>query len=85
LVLWDQYFLITLRSPKRISFSFMPAAIVMICTWIVHIYAAIWVRGTPPWCAVPSPVAGPGVTIANGLELVGGKSGGRGTGAKPAK
>jgi formate dehydrogenase subunit gamma len=48
LVMWDQYFYdFTSIEQKRLAVlihSF--AAIVIICVWIVHVYAAIWVRGT---------------------------------------
>ncbi len=89
LVLWDQYFFdYTTIGQKRIAVLIHAlAAIVIICNWIVHVYAAIWVRGT-----IPAMVRG---TVTGGWawrhhrkwlrELVGGKSGGRGTGAKPAK
>jgi formate dehydrogenase subunit gamma len=48
LVLWDQYFAqYTTIDQKRIAVLVHSiAAIVMICVWIVHVYAAIWVRGT---------------------------------------
>jgi formate dehydrogenase subunit gamma len=42
LAIWDQYFYdYTTIEQKRI-------AVVAICVWIVHVYAAIWVRGTIP-------------------------------------
>jgi len=48
LAMWDQYFYdFTSIEQKRLAVlihSF--AAIVIICVWIVHVYAAIWVRGT---------------------------------------
>ena len=47
-VIWDQYFgpYFTIEQ-KRIAVLFhAAAAIVAICVWIVHVYAAIWVRGT---------------------------------------
>ncbi len=47
-VIWDQYFgpYFTIEQ-KRIAVLFhASAAIVAICVWIVHVYAAIWVRGT---------------------------------------
>ena len=89
LVLWDQYFFdYTTIGQKRIAVLIHAlAAIVIICTWIVHVYAAIWVRGT-----IPAMVKG---TVTGGWawrhhrkwlrELIGDKSGGRGKGAKPAK
>jgi formate dehydrogenase subunit gamma len=48
LVLWDQYFFeYTSIEQKRIAVLVHAiAAITIICVWIVHVYAAIWVRGT---------------------------------------
>src|SRR5687768_10914669 len=48
LVIWDQYFAqYTSVDQKRIAMLIHAlAAIVIICVWIVHVYAAIWVRGT---------------------------------------
>lgn len=48
LVLWDQYFAqYTSVGQKRAAVLIHAlAAIVIICVWIVHVYAAIWVRGT---------------------------------------
>jgi formate dehydrogenase subunit gamma len=48
LVLWDEYFsAYTSIEQKRIAVLIHAvAAIVIICVWIVHVYAAIWVRGT---------------------------------------
>jgi formate dehydrogenase subunit gamma len=48
LVLWDQYFAqYTSVEQKRAAVLIHAlAAIVIICVWIVHVYAAIWVRGT---------------------------------------
>lgn len=48
LVLWDQYFAqYTSVEQKRAAVLIHAlAAIVSICLWIVHVYAAIWVRGT---------------------------------------
>ena len=47
-VIWDQYFSqFTSVEQKRIAvLVHSVAAIVAICVWIVHVYAAIWVRGT---------------------------------------
>ena len=47
-VIWDQYFSpYTSIEQKRIAvLVHSVAAIVAICVWIVHVYAAIWVRGT---------------------------------------
>lgn len=48
LALWDQYFYgWTTIEQKRIAVLVHAiAAIAMICIWITHVYAAIWVRGT---------------------------------------
>jgi formate dehydrogenase subunit gamma len=48
LVMWDQYFYgFTTIEQKRIAVLIHSmAAIAIICVWIVHVYAAIWVRGT---------------------------------------
>lgn len=46
--IWDQYFgAFTNIEQKRLAVLFHAmAAVVIICVWIVHVYAAIWVRGT---------------------------------------
>jgi formate dehydrogenase subunit gamma len=46
--IWDRYFAdYTTIDQKRLAvLVHSGAAIVMICIWIVHVYAAIWVRGT---------------------------------------
>ena len=48
LVIWDQYFYeYTTIDHKRMAVLIHAlAAVVIICVWIVHVYAAIWVRGT---------------------------------------
>jgi formate dehydrogenase subunit gamma len=48
IVIWDEYFYdYTTLEEKRIAVLVHSlAAIVAICVWIVHVYAAIWVRGT---------------------------------------
>jgi formate dehydrogenase subunit gamma len=48
LVMWDQYFYgYTSIEQKRIAVLIHSmAAVTIICVWIVHVYAAIWVRGT---------------------------------------
>jgi formate dehydrogenase subunit gamma len=45
---WDEYFSqYTTVEQKRVAVLIHSlAAIVIICVWIVHVYAAIWVRGT---------------------------------------
>lgn len=47
-VIWDQYFYsYTSIEQKRVAvLAHAIAAVVAICVWIVHVYAAIWVRGT---------------------------------------
>jgi len=49
-VMWDQYFYqYTSIDQKRLAVLIHSiAAIVIICVWIVHVYAAIWIRGTIP-------------------------------------
>jgi formate dehydrogenase subunit gamma len=48
LVIWDQYFAAyTSIEQKRIAILVHAlAAVAIICVWIVHVYAAIWVQGT---------------------------------------
>lgn len=48
IVVWDQYFFqFTTIEQKRIAILVHAAmAVIAICIWIVHVYAAIWVRGT---------------------------------------
>jgi formate dehydrogenase subunit gamma len=48
LVIWDQYFSeYTTLTQKRLGMLVHAiAAVTIICVWIVHVYAAIWVRGT---------------------------------------
>jgi formate dehydrogenase subunit gamma len=47
-VIWDQYFSqYTTIDQKRVAVLIhAAAAVAIICVWIVHVYAAIWVRGT---------------------------------------
>lgn len=47
-VIWDQYFSEYSTIPqKRVAVLVHAlAAVAIICVWIVHVYAAIWVRGT---------------------------------------
>lgn len=47
-VIWDQYFseYFTVGQKRVAVLVHAIAAIVAICVWIVHVYAAIWVRGT---------------------------------------
>jgi formate dehydrogenase subunit gamma len=46
--IWDVYFAeYTSIETKRISvLVHSGAAVAIICVWIVHVYAAIWVKGT---------------------------------------
>ena len=48
LVIWDQYFsTFTSVETKRVAVLIHSmAAVTIICVWIVHVYAAIWVKGT---------------------------------------
>ncbi|WP_029003742.1 formate dehydrogenase subunit gamma [Azorhizobium doebereinerae] len=48
LVAWDQYFFrFTSIETKRIAIIVHSlAAVGIICVWIIHVYAAIWVKGT---------------------------------------
>ena len=50
LVVWDQYFSeYTTVEQKRIAILVHSiAAVVIIGVWIIHVYSAIWVRGTIP-------------------------------------
>jgi formate dehydrogenase subunit gamma len=89
LVIWDQYFSqYTSLEQKRIAVLVHSiAAIVAICVWIVHVYAAIWVRGT-----IRAMTRG---YVTGGWawkhhrkwlrELLAGKSGDRKPGATPAE
>ncbi|MCS0504971.1 formate dehydrogenase subunit gamma [Ancylobacter mangrovi] len=47
-VMWDQYFFpYTTIEQKRIAILVHSiTAVVIICVWIIHVYAAIWVKGT---------------------------------------
>ena len=47
-VIWDQYFsTYTTVDQKRVAvLAHALGAVIIICIWIVHVYAAIWVRGT---------------------------------------
>lgn len=48
IVLWDEYFgsYFTIDQKRIAVLVHALAAISTICVWIVHVYAAIWVRGT---------------------------------------
>lgn len=47
-VIWDQYFaqFTTIDQKRWAVLIHAVAAVTIICVWIVHVYAAIWVRGT---------------------------------------
>jgi formate dehydrogenase subunit gamma len=89
LVLWDQYFAdyTTVGQKRAAVLIHALAAVMIICVWIVHVYAAIWVRGT-----IRAMVKG---SVTGGWawrhhrkwlrELVTGKRDDRGGGAKPAE
>ena len=89
LVIWDQYFsqYTSVEQKRAAVLIHSLAAIVIICVWIVHVYAAIWVRGT-----IRAMVKG---SVTGGWawrhhrkwlrELVTGKRDDQGTGAKPAE
>jgi formate dehydrogenase subunit gamma len=50
LVLWNRYFY-EFTTPEQQRFAVLihsAAAVTVICVWIVHVYAAIWLRGTFP-------------------------------------
>ena len=48
LAMWDQYFgtYLTIDQKRIAALVHSAAAVIAICVWIVHVYAAIWVRGT---------------------------------------
>jgi formate dehydrogenase subunit gamma len=48
IVIWDQYFgeYFTVTQKRIAVLVHAIASIIAICVWIVHVYAAIWVRGT---------------------------------------
>jgi formate dehydrogenase subunit gamma len=50
LIIWNQYFVdFTTPEQKRVAaLIHSAAAVTAICVWIVHVYAAIWLRGTFP-------------------------------------
>ena len=50
LVIWNRYFVeFTTPEQKRVAvLVHSAAAVTAICVWIVHVYAAIWLRGTFP-------------------------------------
>lgn len=48
LLIWDQYFseYSTIETKRFAVLIHALAAVTIICVWIVHVYAAIWVKGT---------------------------------------
>jgi len=48
IVIWDRYFsnVFSVEQQRIAVLVHAVAAVVMISIWIVHVYAAIWVRGT---------------------------------------
>jgi formate dehydrogenase subunit gamma len=48
IVIWEQYFseYFTVGQKRVAVLVHAAAAVIIICVWIVHVYAAIWVRGT---------------------------------------
>jgi formate dehydrogenase subunit gamma len=48
IVIWDRYFsnVFSVEQQRFAVLVHATAAVVAICVWIVHVYAAIWVRGT---------------------------------------
>ena len=48
IVIWDRYFsnVFSVEQQRIAVLVHATAAVVAICVWIVHVYAAIWVRGT---------------------------------------
>ena len=48
IVIWEQYFseYFTVGQKRVAVLVHEAAAVIIICVWIVHVYAAIWVRGT---------------------------------------
>lgn len=89
LVIWNEYFAqyTTVEQKRAAVLIHSLAAIVIICVWIVHVYAAIWVRGT-----IGAMTRG---YVTGGWawrhhrkwlrELVTGKRDDKGSGAKPAE
>ncbi|NIX77485.1 formate dehydrogenase subunit gamma [Microvirga terricola] len=48
LLIWEQYFtwVTTIPQNRVLVLTHSLAAVVIICVWIIHVYAAFWVRGT---------------------------------------
>ena len=89
LVIWNEYFAqyTTVEQKRAAVLIHALGAIVIICVWIVHVYAAIWVRGT-----IRAMIKG---SVTGGWawrhhrkwlrELVTGKRDDKGSGARPAE
>ena len=47
-MMWEQYFggLVSIPVRRVAIIVHSIAAVLIICTWILHVYAAIWTRGT---------------------------------------
>lgn len=47
-MMWERYFgdLVSIQTRRIATFTHSIAAVLIICTWIFHVYAAIWTRGT---------------------------------------
>jgi formate dehydrogenase subunit gamma len=47
-MMWERYFgeLVSIETRRIATFVHSVAAVLIICTWIVHVYAAFWTRGT---------------------------------------
>jgi formate dehydrogenase subunit gamma len=89
LVIWNEYFAqYTSVEQKRAAVLIHSlAAIIIICVWIVHVYAAIWVRGTIRAMTKGSVTGGWAWRHHRKWlkELVTGKHDDHGSGAKPAE
>ncbi len=71
IVIWDQYFAeFSSASSRSVSPCSMHAlaAVIIICVWIVHVYAAIWVRGTI--CAMTSRTGDRRLGLASSSQVV---------------
>jgi formate dehydrogenase subunit gamma len=87
--IWDQYFarFTTVEVKRAAVLLHALAAIVIICVWIVHVYAAIWVRGTFS-AMIRGSVTGGWAWRHHRKwlrELVAGKRAGKDKAAKPAE
>ena len=89
LVMWDEYFAqyTSVEQKRAAALIHSLAAIVIICVWIVHVYAAIWVRGTIRAMTKGSVTGGWAWRHHRKWlrELVTGKRDDQGSGARPAE